>query len=269
MNSEQFWKIVKTFNILMREAIDGPNCTNLTICQGNCCSIKIDVPKILAEEYVKRGYATTEDFIRSNVFSFQLRFDDKTGKCFLFEKKINGCSVHSSGIKPPQCWIYPTNFSNPKNEEIRCKKVSGWKIVDKEKAKKAEILLKEYITYCENEANDEILKISERINEDSLRDYMSMIPPSHLGGFKDTWDEIQLLPAEGFSLQMKKFCKKYNNTCPFLKNNFMNCESVCEEVIKGLISFLKNILLKFIKERGADVNGHYPFYKLFDSFKKS
>jgi len=159
MNSERFWKIVKIYNNLMREAIDGPNCTDLSICHGDCCSIKIDVPKILAEEYIRRGHATTDDFIRSNIFSLHLRFNDKTGKCFLFDKKINGCSVHGSGIKPPQCWIYPTNFSIPKNEEIRCKKVSGWKIVDKEKAEKAELLLKEYITFCENEANDEILKI--------------------------------------------------------------------------------------------------------------
>ena len=264
MNSERFWDIIKEYNNLMREAIEGPNCTDPTICQGDCCSIKIDVPKILAEDYIKRGYATTKDFIRSNIFSFQLRFDDKKGKCFLFDQKINGCSVHSSGIKPPQCWIYPTNFSNPKNEEIRCKKVPGWKIIDSKKAERAEKLLKEYITLCENEANEEILRINERINIISLRKSLSEIAPINLGGFKDTWDEIQILHAEGFSLQMKKFCWKYKNTCPIHQNDFMNCKSICEEVIIGLISFVKKELIKYIIKSGADVNGDYPLYKLFD-----
>jgi len=262
MNIEKFWKIVKNYNNLMREAIDGPNCTDITICHGDCCSIKIDVPKTLAEEYIKRGYANTKDFIRSNIFSFQLRFDEKIGKCFLFDASINGCSVHNSGIKPPQCWIYPTNFSNPKNEEIKCKKVSGWKIIDKKKAQRAETLLKEYITFCENEAKEEMLKINDRINERSLIEMIKNIPPSNLAGFKDTWEGINILHAEGFSLQMKKFCSKYNNTCPILQNNFIKCESVCEEVGNGLISFLQKILLKFIKDKEPDVCGNYSLYSL-------
>ena len=27
--------------------------------------------------------------------------------------------IHNSGIKPPQCWIYPTGFSNPDNKQIK------------------------------------------------------------------------------------------------------------------------------------------------------
>jgi len=140
---DKFWAVVKEFNILMKSAIIGPDC--LAVCNGDCCSIKINVPKVLAKEYIKRGYASKKDFIRNDIFSFQLRFDDKTGKCFLFDKEIDGCSVHNSGIKPPQCWIYPTNFSMPDDKDIRCKKAGGWRIIDPEKAKKAEKLLKYYV----------------------------------------------------------------------------------------------------------------------------
>ena len=114
MANDKFWSVVKRFNALMNSAIDGPNC--LDMCHGDCCSIRINVPKILANEFINLGYANKEDFIRSDVFSFKLRFDEKKGKCFLFDKNINGCSVHNSGIKPPQCWIYPTNFSNPESK---------------------------------------------------------------------------------------------------------------------------------------------------------
>ncbi|MFX1523240.1 MAG: hypothetical protein ACFFCC_07050, partial [Promethearchaeota archaeon] len=150
MVADKFWEIVKNFNDLMSSAIRGPNC--LDICHGDCCSIKIDIPKILAKEYIKRGFASKDDFIRSDVFSFKLRFDEKKAKCFLYDKKINGCLVHNSGIKPPQCWIYPTNFSNPDNKDISCKRTKGWKIIDSDKTKEAEDLLQYYIFLCMLEA---------------------------------------------------------------------------------------------------------------------
>ena len=159
-NHNRFWEIIERYNFLMNSAIEGPNC--LDVCNGDCCSIKINIPKILAEEYIKRGFAIKKDFIRSDVFSFKLRFDEKKGKCFLFDKNIKGCSVHNSGIKPPQCWIYPTKFSNPDNKEISCKRVKGWKINDSEKTKEAEKLLKYYTFLCQLEAKKEGKAIKNR-----------------------------------------------------------------------------------------------------------
>ena len=46
----------------MSSAIEGPDC--LEVCSGDCCSIKINVPKVLADEYINRGYADKNDFIR-------------------------------------------------------------------------------------------------------------------------------------------------------------------------------------------------------------
>jgi len=261
----------------MKSAIEGPNCINPQICKGDCCSIKIDVPKVLAKEYVQRGYASVNDFIRSNIFSFQLRFNEKTGKCFLFDKEINGCSIHNSGIKPPQCWIYPTGFSNPDNKQIKCKKVGRWKIIDFHKAKQAENLLQTFIFLSKVEAKKELKLIKKRIdNSDSrvsqstsysLREELKKIAPSCLGGFKDLWEHIDLLPAEGLSLQMKKFCILYKRNCKYLEDNFINCPNVCEAIAIKLVEFLQQNLFSYIKKKGADINGEYPFYKLF-TFKK-
>ena len=225
----------------MKSAIEGPNCIDPQICRGNCCSIKIDVPKILAEEYIKRGYANRRDFVRSNIFTFQLRFNEKTGKCFLFDKEINGCSIHKSGIKPPQCWIYPTGFSNPNNYEISCKKSSGWKIINIAKAKEAEMLLQKYIFLCNIEAKKELRLIRERL------------------GYKDS----TVLSAEGLSLQMKKFCFLYSENCKHLVDNFLDCTIICEVVADKLIEFLIENLYPYIKEKGQDTYGDYPLFKLF------
>jgi len=270
-NNNYFWQVVSQFNALMKSAIEGPNCVNPQICKGDCCSIKIDVPKVLAKEYIQRGYASVNDFIRSNIFSFQLRFNVKTGKCFLFDKEINGCSIHNSGIKPPQCWIYPTGFSNPENKQFKCKKAAGWKIIDFHKTEQAENLLQIFLFLCKIEAKKEFKLIQRRLNNSDisqnqlqpLKEELRKISPSNLGGFKDLWEHISILPAEGLSLQMKKFCILYKKNCKYLEDNFINCPNVCETIAIKLVEFLQQNLIKYIKIKGADVNGEYPLYKLF------
>jgi len=246
----------------MKEGIEGPDCT--TLCKGDCCSIKIDVPKILAKEYIKRSYATEADFVRSNLFSFHLRFDEKTGKCFFYDRSINGCKVHNSGIKPPQCWIYPTNFKNNHNE-IQCKRLSGWSIKSQEKTSKAEKLLEYYIFLCKLEAKKEIKHIVERISKfrhiliSRVKDY----PPSKLGGFHDGWDHLEILSAEGFSLQMKKFCLRHKNDCSFLPDRFLECEEVCEKIANKLVQNLIDNIKHILVQGELDYDGSIPLYKLF------
>lgn len=255
----------------MKSAIKGPDCTNPNNCTGDCCSIKIDVPKALAEEYIKRNYANKEDFIRSNIFSFELRFDEKTGKCFLFNKELNGCKVHNSGIKPPQCWIYPTNFSNNERTLIKCKRLNGWEIIKPHKALEAEKLLEKYYFLCKIEANKEIREIKKRLgknkNIEILKQAIMKIAPSELGGFKDKWDNFDILLAEGYSLQMKKFCLKYNKECSYLPNSFFECKFICEEIAEKLITFLQHNLLSYIKHTRPDSCGEYPLFKIFKNSK--
>jgi len=259
--NDKFWQVVRKFNKLMSSAIEGPNC--ISICHGDCCSIKINVPKILAQEYIKQGYATKEDFIRSDVFSFKLRFDESKGKCFLYNKEINGCLVHNSGIKPPQCWIYPTKFSNPDNKEISCKKAKGWKIINSEKTYEAEKILKYYTFLCQLEAKKEGKEIKNRLNNNSskknLINLLKQMPPSQLAGFKDTWEYIIPLPAEGISLQLKKLCNKYNKNCT---KEYLECTSICDKVIQGLMDFLQQNLYQYVKDQGLDPEGEYPFFKM-------
>ncbi|MHA2128178.1 MAG: hypothetical protein ACXACO_19630 [Promethearchaeota archaeon] len=265
MVADKFWNVVKKFNSLMKSSIEGPNCLN--ICNGDCCSIRIDVPKILAEEYISRGFANKDDFIRSDVFSFKLRFDEKTAKCFLFNN--NKCRVHNSGIKPPQCWIYPTNFENKENKIISCKKADGWKIIDPIKTKDAEQLLQYFIFLSQIEAKEEIKKFRRRLNNSLekgiLKESLNKTAPSQLGGFRDVWNQLSLLSAEGISLQVKKFCEKYNKNCIL---DYLECGSICDEVSAGLIEFLQKHLFEYVKNSNPDCDGEYPLYKLVEAIEK-
>ncbi len=265
MANKKFWNIVKKFNSLMASAIQGPNCTDPNLCKGDCCSIEIDVPKVLAQEYIKRGYALESDFIRSDVFTFKLRFDEHTRKCFLFDPKLNGCNVHTTGIKPPQCWIYPTKFKAKDNSDIKCKKLGGWRIINSEKTKMAEDLLKYYNFLCQLEANKELKGVKSRIISSNIETKMRSIPPSHLGGFIDKWKGIDILSAEGISLQMKKFCSKFNHSCNHIKEKrFLDCTLICEKIADMLKSYIIKKLPNFVDCEGPDTEGKYPLYKLLN-----
>ncbi len=267
-----FWEIVRKYNELMKAAVEGPNCTK--ICNGDCCSIKIDIPKVLAKEYIRIGYATKEDFIRGDVFSFKLRFDERLRKCFLFDKSINGCKVHFSGIKPPQCWIYPTKFSNPEKKDIACRKAGGWKIIDSLKAKEAKEWLQKYVFLCQLEARKEKKEIKKRLNKNTsksstqntiiLKETLKKCKPSGVGGVKDIWSCFTLLPSDGISLQLKKFCQNYNKGCKLIPDNYLDCKNLCDEVIEGLIYFLNKYLPEFVNELGPDTEGEYPFLRICD-----
>ncbi|MFX0074985.1 MAG: hypothetical protein ACFE96_06050, partial [Candidatus Hermodarchaeota archaeon] len=98
----------------------------------------------------------------------------------------------------------------------------------------------------------------------SLNKKLKSIAPSHLGGFKDLWESISILPAEGLSLQMKKFCLINKENCPYLEDNFIDCPKICETIASKLVQFLHRYLFNFIKKNGADINGDYPLYKLFN-----
>jgi len=271
-NNTYFWQILERFNLLMKGSIEGPNCTDPKKCHGDCCSIKIDVPRVLAEWYIERGFAKETDFIRSNIFSFHLRFDENTGKCFLFDIKQNGCRVHSTGRKPPQCWIYPTGFSTHSSKE--CKRLGGWRITNLKNTKEAEELLKQYVFLCQIEALKERNKIKDRLkysippkkskNSVTLVSYLKSIPPSALGGFKDTWSKIKFLSAEGYSLQMKKFCKRFNPSCELSETDFLNCEHMCDKIVLNLIKYLDTHIKDYIKSNGPEVEGEYPLFKLFN-----
>jgi len=215
--NDKFWEVVKDFNILMRSAIQGPNC--LIVCNGDCCSIKINIARVLAEE--------------------------------------------DSGIKPPQCWIYPTNFSNPEYKEISCKKAHGWRILDPKKAKEAEKLLKYYTFLCQLEAKKELNLMNSRINhtltKNHLKDLLKHTSPSELAGFKDNWNKFSTLSAQGVSLQMKKFCKKFNHKCGI---EYLSCNSICDKVIEGLLEFLQQNIFKYVQKYGPDHEGEYTFIML-------
>ena len=101
-----------------------------------------------------------------------------------------------------------------------------------------------------------------------LKRDISTFSPSRLGGFKDSWGGIKPLSAEGYSLQLKKFCQRHRPECDFLSKGFLHCESTCNIVKTQLIQFVERVLPDYIAKNGPDGEGEYPFYELFEHEKE-
>jgi Fe-S-cluster containining protein len=262
-------EMVNKYNHLMNDAIIGPNCIDPSICHADCCHIKIDIPRLLAEFYIENGYAKKEDFSRGDLFSFKINVNSTNSKCVFYDKGLNGCSLHKTMYKPPQCWIYPTGFTNDPGEEktfaedgtIKCKIAAGWRITDIKKTKGAKILFDEYVAFCEKEFTSETTteKIKNRLEE--LFNSLKNCSPKSVAGVMDGWDQFTILKSEGISLKLKSLCDQISKQ--MCDCEYMECEHICNEIIDSLRRDLLKEISDFIKSKGP--KSSYSFLELWNS----
>lgn len=267
LSKEHILGLVNEYNILMKDAIIGPNCIDPKICNAHCCHIMIDIPRLLAEYYIEKGYAKKEDFSRGDLFSFKINVNSSNSKCLFYNKESNGCSLHMTMHKPPQCWIYPTGFSNDPGEEkkfaddgtIRCKIATGWKIIDEGKTLKSKVLFDEYVAYCECEFTLETTK--ERIQKrlEHVFDAMKAYSPKSIAGVIDGWDQFSVLQSEGISLKLKSLCDQISrDEC---NCEYMECKEVCNKIIDFIRRDLLDQIIYFTKFKGS--KSSYSFLELW------
>jgi len=223
--------VIQRYNDLMRDNTLGPDCVDPAKCRGDCCSIMIDVPRVLVELYLSQKWLAAENLRRGGPFAFRLGVSDSTAKCVFFNPRINGCGVHFTGFKPPQCWIYPIGFTKG---EKTCKKGYTWDIINAEKAREAEILLEDYKAFSIEEAREEVprLKAGWATLRLIIAGKMKTIPPSRFLGMTWGFEGLQPLDGAGFSLQIKAICTEVLPEC---QKHFMECPSMCERVVDTII----------------------------------
>ncbi|MBN2156014.1 MAG: YkgJ family cysteine cluster protein [Candidatus Lokiarchaeota archaeon] len=267
-SSAQMLELIRKYNILMRDSISGPNCIDPSICHADCCHIMIDVPKFLAEHYIGQNIAEKEDFRRGDLFSFKINISTSNSKCVFYDVTTNGCKLHSTLIKPPQCWIYPTGFSNQPSEEkkfaddgtITCKVASRWKITDTTKTSQAKILFNHYVQFCETEFASENTKEKIRIRLEPVFDLLKILPPKTIAGVIDGWDHFTVLQSEGISLKLKTLCDQLSrDKCNY---EYIECTHVCNEIIEILHRNLLEDILNFVKINGPKHS--YSFLELWN-----
>lgn len=238
-------EIVRSFNSLILDTISGPDCTDPNICRGDCCFIQMHLPKSLAKELIRFNLAKKSDFIRGMTFSFQIQIDLTKLRCIFYDHKINGCALHQSQLKPPQCWLYPTGL-DPETADTTCKKAGGWQIINPQKAKQLQILLDNYIILCKEEATFENSpeEIKKRLRKLMVEPFPT-VPPYKIAGVIDGWDDFTFWESTGYSFAMQKFCSKL--ACP---KSYLHCEHACPLVLQEVCDFFNENLPQFIQENG-------------------
>jgi Fe-S-cluster containining protein len=246
---------VAQFNQIIRPAILGPNCIDRQICDGNCCFIRIDVPKVLAEYYIAHGWANKDQFLRGDVFTFVIDVDMRKLRCTFYDPQLNGCALHQTGMKPPQCWVYPTGLQ-PEEVVDRCKKAAGWRISDPPAVRKAKEIIDYYFTLCKKEAEDEnnSQAIHHRLRK-NLRMQLLERTPASVAGVLDTWDEFIPLSGDGMNVGIRSFCRKYQ-----CEKNYFGCERICAAVVNEIMQFLDKFLAHYIVIKGF--KREYSFLEL-------
>lgn len=234
-------ELVREFNTLIKNSIDGPNCIDPNICDGNCCFIHIDIPKELVDYYREKGYASQNHFQRGATFTYEIKVDLDTLRCVFYNRKINGCSLHQTGMKPPQCWVYPTGL-DPETEKTTCKKSSGWKITDENAVKRCKEILEEYVHLSKQEAvslNSPDFLVSKIL--DSLIQDAGILKPSEIAGIVLEEEIFKVLRGEGFNLGLKSLCDKQQ--CEF---NYFECQKVCPSIEQLLLIGLRKALINYL-----------------------
>jgi Fe-S-cluster containining protein len=192
----------------------------------------IDIPRVLAELFVTQGWLQPCQLRRGGPFAFRLGVSPETAKCVFFSPQINGCRIHFTGFKPPQCWIYPTGFSAGVKT---CKKGYDWDIVDPQKARAAENLLEDYKAFSLEEVRHEIelLEASFAEEDQFLRNALASLPPRKFVGLSWGYSGLEVADAGGNSLQIKSTCEAVVPDCP---RDFMECPHLCSPLVDTIIA---------------------------------
>ena len=244
----------------MKEAISGPNCLDKKMCRGDCCSIKIDMPRVLAEKLIDLGFATKENFERGEIYSFNIKLNDDSTRCVFFDREINGCKLHQSGFKPPQCWIYPTGFFPNKTD---CIHYTNWKIINPVATAEASKLLSIFDDFSKKEfmiefSTENVIKRLERLQNSIDK---SNFKPKQISGFTDGWDAFSLYSEDDFNITVSTICSEIK-----CGQEFGTCKSICEQLKHHLVHCAMTTIPVVLKEKGPQIT--YPLYDLYERFRK-
>lgn len=257
LDDEDVFCLIGTFNHALLGNVDGPNCTDRSICNNNCCSIMIDIPHVLAKKYIDEGWLAPGDVRRGDVFAWTLNVRQNTSKCVFFSPELYGCKAYVDHLdtRPPQCAVYPAGYAAGAE---RCKAGAGpWLVRDAATGAACERLMGVYKRYCIVE-RDRIKRQIVAAIPGALEGHFSRLladtSPSSIAGIKETWSGFEPLLAEGRSFSAKQFCDA-GCEIPFLE-----CKHPCHAAASKLVTFLEGTLPAFIESR--DMKEEYTLLEL-------
>ncbi|GAB4321954.1 MAG: hypothetical protein Kow0069_26490 [Promethearchaeota archaeon] len=265
---DELLSLVRLFNRQMRQGVRGPSCVGATRCPDDCCSIHVDVPRPLVAALAATGELDLErGVVRAGPFGHQLGVDASRVKCVLHDPETGGCRVHFSGLKPPQCFLYPTGFSRgPKP----CKVGRRWTFPDTGLRKAANLTFQRYLALCLEWGDRERsrlaagLQVPGRGETAELQGKVAVLPPRMVAGLRLTSAGLVPLMAEGTSLSVRRFCATTSEGTCGSTGEFLSCRRTCAPVASAVVRFACQAA-PWICDVVRDVD-HFSFARAFREF---
>ena len=249
--------LIATFNHGMLGNVEGPNCTDRSICNNNCCSIMIDIPHVLARRYIEQERLGPGDVRRGDVFAWKLNVHQDTSKCAFFSPTLYGCRAYVDDLdtRPPQCAVYPAGYTTG---AAGCKAGAGpWIVKDEATGVACERLMGVYKRYClaeRDRVKHGLVATIPGALGGRFMQLLGQVSPCSVVGIKETWDGFEPLLAEGRSFSFKQFCE------PGCGTTLLECKQACAAASNRLLDFLKRTMPAFIA--GRDMKEEYTFMEL-------
>ncbi|UYP45659.1 hypothetical protein NEF87_001944 [Candidatus Lokiarchaeum ossiferum] len=252
--SEPLLSLILNINKKCTSSISGTNCLDSEVCQGACCYSSQEISFAGAKALIEANLAQKSDFIRSDTLAFRIRLSPETKRCIFFDPNLNGCKIFHSNLRPAQCCVFPIQFDKTKHQ-CRMQKEFFIETADKMELKETTDryidLAREEALFLESED-----KISQKFNISFISELRD-IPPKHLFGVKEIFDEFHPLVKSKISFSLMDFCNIHG--CDTI---YEQCSGVCDQVINLLISDFVPALRQFIKNKGP--KEEYFFQSLLD-----
>jgi hypothetical protein len=218
----------------------GPSCITRETCQGACCTENIDVPQALVKYYCKYGWASSSDFFRGGIFAFQIQVSSITHRCIFFDLQLNGCRLHQTHLKPPQCALYPLKHT----ETSAICRMNYSVTIDSSKEEELHSLFKQYHHCCAGEWHNRLSHL--RFNWDFKRKFplqLEKVRPSRLLGVQVHKDTCEPLITDNFSWSALSFCDQIQ--CVHVTQAYFSCEKICPRMAQLMTQVLRHQIMQF------------------------
>ncbi len=252
-DSQNILNLVKQINRNATALGEGPNCLDPSFCTAKCCYTSPDLPKTLVNHYIGENWATIDQFELSNTLEFRIKLNPGTKRCVFYDPKLNGCLIHTTDMKPPQCTLYPFNEQETKHI---CRNNYEF-IFDTAEMNSLMRIFDEYYDLAKNEfrENNTEAKIRTKL-EAQILPILKTHKPSEIEGIREDASGFHIhsslkLSYEGVEYCNAISCEYYYEDCPKVCNSFL------DRVIEDLISII------FSRKNKHQITDEYRLRSLF------
>ena len=228
--------LIQLINSRARTLTKGPDCLDPRMCNAKCCYTTPDLPKTLVDHYIQKKWMTINQCELSNTMEYRLKLNSETRRCTFYDLHLNGCLIHATEMKPPQCTLYP--FKERESKHI-CRNQQEF-FFDKTQMPSLMQAFDTYFNLAEQEfkENASPTNIRKKLQQEILPT-LKTHKPTEIEGMQENTAGFHVHFSTNRSYEGLDYCDSipcdnYYEDCPRVCNTFV--DQVIEDLITSVCS---------------------------------